>query len=233
MEKVFCLGFSKTGTTSIEEALKILGYNMYRGHFSTYVAHYLHALYVFGGIEEILKVTQYYDAFADAPFGGTKLYEHLVKKYPDATYVQTIRDPESWYQSFEAMFTKFDENLDTAFETFHENGRYSAVLFFQKIFNIDTLAGNKSKILDYYKSYNLEVERFFQNGNYRFGKLDIISGEGWPELCKILDRETPEMEFPHRNKGIYRDNDPPNVTKPAPSLRRRIKSKLHSLVDKL
>jgi len=65
--KVFNLGFSKTGTTSIEHALEMLGLRVCKGHFASNYTNYLLALYIAGDTREIIKLSRYWDAFADGP----------------------------------------------------------------------------------------------------------------------------------------------------------------------
>lgn len=229
-EKVFGIGFSKTGTTTLEEALKVLGYRMYWGHFKHNTPHYLHALYVNGDYDEILKVSQYFDAFADAPWGGSQLYKELATTYPNAYYVLTYRDPETWYDSFERMITKFDKNLETAMETFHQKGRYGAVYFFKHVFNIDQLAGNRQKIIDHYKRHNEEVACFFENSNYKFKQINFTEGEEWQSLCDFLGEEIPDQPFPHKNKGKSADS---GGAKNEVLLKEKIKYKLIQGIQKL
>ena len=68
--KVFNLGFSKTGTTSIEQALSILGYRVAKGHWKYNYCFYLLALCVNRDYDEIIRFTHSFDAFCDAPWGG-------------------------------------------------------------------------------------------------------------------------------------------------------------------
>lgn len=70
LRKVFNLGFSKTGTTSIERALQILGYRVAKGHWKYNYCFYLMSLCVHGDYEEIIRFTKAFDAFCDGPWGG-------------------------------------------------------------------------------------------------------------------------------------------------------------------
>jgi hypothetical protein len=203
MNKVFGVGFSKTGTTSLEKSLAILGYETWRGHWQNPNSSYLLALYVHGDYDEIFRVVNYYDAFADGPWGGADLYLELYKRLPESRFILTIRDAESWYNSLERMITKFDSNLETALESFHENGRYGFVYFCRHIFNIETLAGNRQKIIDYYNAYNENVADFFSRNNADLLVFDMSAGGGWDELCGFLNRPIPLSEpFPWANKTL-------------------------------
>ncbi len=69
-KKVFVIGMSKTGTTSMEEMLKKLEYRVCRGHWGNNNTNFLCSCYYHDNIDEIINITRYYDAFADAPRGG-------------------------------------------------------------------------------------------------------------------------------------------------------------------
>lgn len=202
MEKIFGVGFSKTGTTSLEKALEILGYKVCRGHWKFSHTFYLHALYIHKDYDEIFRLVNYWDAFSDAPWGGTDLYLQLYNKFPNAKYILTVREPESWYESFEKLITMFDLNHETALESYHANGMYGSAYFFKHIFGIEKLAGNKQKLIDHFMLYNEKIINFFSCHPASFTVYDIISGEGWQKLCKFLGVKIPENDFPHANKSI-------------------------------
>tara|TARA_R110002096_G_scaffold42144_2_gene113722 strand:- start:17791 stop:18534 length:744 start_codon:yes stop_codon:yes gene_type:complete len=199
--KIFGVGFSKTGTTSLEAAFENLGRNVCKGDWRLKHNDYNLALYVDRNFEELRRMTHYWDAFADGPWGGGGLYKQLYDWYPDAFFVQTVRDPEMWYNSFERMITSFaeDEDLATALESYHQRGAYGSALFFRNVFQIKKLEGARDKIIDYYISANAEVEAFFESKAARFIRMDITNGEGWHELCSFLGVEKPNIPFPVKN----------------------------------
>ncbi len=155
--KIFCIGFPKTGTSSLEEALEILGYSVCKGHFNNNHTNYLISLFYNQDYSEIDKIIEYFDAFTDLPWGGTELYLYLSKRYPTARFIHTYREPKSWYNSLMGMFTKFDSSPDTAMKTFHSKGRYGAVYYMNREFNIDELSGNSELIIDHYIKTNNEL----------------------------------------------------------------------------
>lgn len=202
-EKIFCIGFSKTGTTSIENALEILDYNVCKGSFSNNYTNFLLALSVNNDYKELIKMTKYWDAFADGPWGGSSLYKELTKEYPAAFYIHSIRESEDWYNSLERMFLKFSDNKSEAFETFYKNGRYGSVYFFKKIFNIENLNNSKEIIIKYYNDYNNEVSEYFKsNPTLKYLKHDFTKTPRWDELCQFLQKSIPDKSFPHLNKGV-------------------------------
>jgi Sulfotransferase domain len=199
--KVFGIGFSKTGTTSLEEALSLLDFNVCKGHYNNNYTNYLLSLYVNKDYKELIKMTQYWDAFADGPWGGTRLFKVLTKHYPNAYFIHTIRDPDIWYSSLERMFLKFSDNLETAFDNFHKNGRYGSIYFFGHIFEIESLVNQKDNIISYYNSLNQEIVEFYSNSSYNYLKIDITKEPNWNKLCEFLEKDIPNHDFPHLNSS--------------------------------
>jgi len=201
-KKIFGVGFSKTGTTSLEKALELLGYKVCRGHWKNPHTFYLLALYIHRDYDEIFRLVNYWDAFADGPWGGTDLYQELYRRFPESKFILTIRDAEAWYESFEKLITMFDLNLETAFDSYHANGMYGSAYFFKHIFKIDQLAGNREKIIAHYIDYNNRVIEFFSKKKADFTVFDMPKGDGWEKLCGFLGVPVPKAPFPHANKSV-------------------------------
>lgn len=199
MEKIFGVGFSKTGTTSLEAALTLLGYKVCKGHWNNNYSNYLAALYKHQDYAEILNLVPYWDAFADLPWGGGDLYKTLYQHYPNAHFILTKRDPKRWYKSLENMLTTFDKNLETALDSYHAQHKFGAVLYFKHIFGIETLAGNEQKIIDYYVQHNQAVIDFFTQHKARFMVFELTEGDRWDKLCPFLGKAIPKDPFPQAN----------------------------------
>lgn len=199
--KVFGVGFSKTGTSSLEQAVAELGLNVCHGHWQLKHNDYHLALYVGGQVEELRRMSSYWDAFFDAPWGGGTLYRDLHEWYPDACFIHSVRDPESWYQSLSRMVSQFDEQkAEGGFDAFHREGRYGAVLFFRHVFGVDSIS-EKEAILEVYNRTNREVEAFFRSNGASYLKIDLADGQGWSELASFLEVSEPDTPFPHRNQA--------------------------------
>ncbi len=86
-DKIFGIGLSRTGTTSLTIALTMLGYNS--KHFPT-------------DWEDAEK----YDALTDTPV--TRAYKELDVKYPSSKFILTIREIDSWLESCRKYFALYD-----------------------------------------------------------------------------------------------------------------------------
>jgi len=101
---VFCIGFSKTGTTSIDKALYILGYNPI--HWPN-----AHIKPRKGWIYYIKKSP--FDAFSDAPIYFSGFFRELDKEFPNSKFILTVRNPESLIKSWENYFSNAPWNLES------------------------------------------------------------------------------------------------------------------------
>ena len=95
--KIFGIGLSKTGTTSLARALNILGY---RTRDNLGVVDYIR-----GDLSSINPgILDTNDAFTDTPVPN--FYRELDAKYPDAKFILTIRDMDGWLKSCKKQFTQ-------------------------------------------------------------------------------------------------------------------------------
>lgn len=201
-QKLFGIGFPKTGTTSLEIAAEIIGYKVCRGYLNSGHTNYLIALYVHGDFEEIIAITRYFNAFFDLPWGGGTLYKTLYEHYPDAHYLLSVRDEQDWYRSLENMLMQFGSDKDSALDHIHKRGAYGASYFFRKYLKLDSLKNNRQTLIDLYNRHNDSVVEFFNKKNKAILVKDFTqSKDSWVSLCDFLGKDNPDVPFPHRNKG--------------------------------
>ena len=169
MDKVFGLGLSKTGTSSLTKALKLLGYK---------AAHFI-------------KIHEFdnYDAITDTPI--PVIYQALDKQYSNAKFVLTIRDAEDWVKSFQAHIErqKWTER--------YPKMRGEALLTTMQLYG--TIYFDRQKFLDGYNRYHQEVLEYFADRNDDLLVMDICKGDGWEKLCPFLNVAIPETTFPIKN----------------------------------
>ncbi|WP_141399457.1 sulfotransferase family protein [Rhodobacter maris] len=197
---MFCLGFPKTGTTSLEVALQRLGYKVCRGASSNNHSNFLMALKVLGDTDEIARVIRHFDAFADMPFGGTDLYLWLSRRYPEARFLHTIRAPEQWYQSILNQLAKVSKGPAPMLDAFHAAGGYGAAMIVRREWGITDPLAQKGAMLRYYEGMNAAILAHF-NGCERFHSFDLTEERDWRSLCGFLGRPVPDQPFPHENPG--------------------------------
>jgi hypothetical protein len=89
--KIFGIGLSRTGTTSLTEALAILGFSAI--HYPT-------------SLEQI----ELYDAATDLLVAAT--FEMLDAKFPGSKFIYTVRRRESWLESCRRHWLRRQEKVD-------------------------------------------------------------------------------------------------------------------------
>lgn len=177
--KVFGIGFHKTATKSLATALQLLGYRVH-GPDWTRDAQACASLDALWAIAE--PVISDYDAFQDNPW--PLLWSQLRNSQPDALFVLTLRDERQW--------------LDSALRYFGSETTPMRQLIYGE--DAGSPQGNQQRYLQRYRAHNAEVREAF-DGSDRLLELDITAGDGWLPLCEFLQLPTPQVPFPHANRG--------------------------------
>ena len=175
--KVFCIGFHKTGTTSLEVALKKLGYRV-TGSFGTKdpdIASKVH--------EMAYAMVPRYDAFEDNPW--PVLYRELDERFPGSKFVLTRRPPENWIQSQVKDFATTETPMR------------------RWIYGEDAGCpeGNEETYIARYERHNREVLDYFKDRPDDLLVVDFPNDDGWSRICPFLGHDIPSSPFPHANKA--------------------------------
>ena len=115
MEKIFCIGMFKTGTTSMGRAFEILGYKTMNGPWGPkgYMIRddfYERPQEWIPYYKNIKIMVERYDAFQNYPW--MFLYDKLDEWYPNAKFVLTIRNVEDLAVSDINMLIKLGHSED-------------------------------------------------------------------------------------------------------------------------
>ena len=101
--KVFGVGLSRTGTSSLADALVLLGLR---------VVHFDHDLLPFLPSEMPFNFEGFYDDFdAALDIPTAAYYEELLHFYPNALFILTDRDAEGWYRSWSEYLAILRETI--------------------------------------------------------------------------------------------------------------------------
>ena len=92
--KVFCVGFNKTGTTSLGKALQMLGYDHSTFNRKVWIDYYLK-----GHLDKVIEYTAKYDSFDDLPWLKEDMIPILDRSFPGSKYIYLERDEISWKKS--------------------------------------------------------------------------------------------------------------------------------------
>ena len=178
-QKVFCIGFQKTGTTSLGEALGLLGYSVTGPNFLTNqdLENQVYDL--------ALAITEKYDAFQDNPW--PLLYKEMDQKFPGSKFILTQRPVDKWIDSVVRHFG----SRETAMRRW--------------IYDAGCPEGNEDTYTERYERHNREVLEHFADRPDDLLVFNVTAGDGWDILCPFLDKPVPDVEFPHSNKAEDRE----------------------------
>lgn len=177
--KVFCIGFHKTGTTSLELALKRLGYRV-TGAFGTKdpdIADKVH--------EMAYAMVEQFDAFEDNPW--PVLYRELDERFPGNKFILTRRPTENWIRSQVKDFA----NTETPMRRWIYGEDAGCPL------------GNEKTYIERYERHNREVQDYFAGRPDDLLIIDLPNDDGWSRLCPFLGHPEPDEPFPHANKASW------------------------------
>lgn len=93
--KVFCIGYNKTGTTTLGKSLKLLGYSHSSFNRKVYRRYYLK-----GNIDKVLNYTARFEAFDDLPWLKEDMIPILDNTFPRSKFIYLTREEEAWKKSF-------------------------------------------------------------------------------------------------------------------------------------
>lgn len=175
--KIIGVGFQKTGTSTLREALKILGYKVKDTSSRALIP------ILKGNYAKVLKMIRKYDAVEDTPW--YKIYKELDSLLPDSKFILTTRDSESWYQSV----NRHIGNLRSAdHEWIYGRGK-------------GLPKDDKENTIKVFLNHNREVINYFKGRPNDLLVLDFTKDDKWEKLCEFLNKEVPKVPFPHYNKG--------------------------------
>jgi hypothetical protein len=203
--KVFCIGLNKTGTTSLVDAWKELGYTkIYSGFDKPTLVKVMSNKFKFKNnniinsgfnrdYDILRQLISGYECMKDRPFNTNNLYRWLDKNYYNSKFILTIRDDEEWWESVNKWLTSTLNLHET------EEKTKKKIDLYKKHFN--TTEFTKDSFITYYQDYNNKVKEYFK-GNPNFLEINICNGEGWELLCPFLGKTIPNKEFPKSNVNI-------------------------------
>ena len=175
LPRVFCIGWHKTGTSTIGSALLKLGFSVVGCRLD--MVHPLRK----GNFDLPLRLAGQFDAVQDVPWAC--LYKQLDVRYPGSRFIMTVRDEDSWLKSARRHFGSMHIPLH---EWIYGKGR---------------LTGNEQLYLERFRNHQIEAQAYFMNRPDDLLIMDFRSGDSWEKLCDFLEVEIPNGSFPHENKA--------------------------------
>lgn len=183
MQKIFGIGWAKTGTKTLGQCLRILGYNHQSRRLD--LVKYLQK----GDLSRIYSLARKKDSFEDWPW--IILFKELDEEFPQSKFILTVRDEKDWLNSYRNLLS--NEGKPT--RRINKIRRFLYELPFPDV--------TDAQLIERYREHNRNVLSYFSTKKNQLLVVNWGKGDGWEELCAFLNKETPDIELPHLNKGKY------------------------------
>lgn len=201
--KIFGIGANKTGTTSLNKAMKDLGFivgNQRRGEL-------LLEDWAQRDFSKIIKLCYTAEFFQDVPFSLPYTFVALDQQFKNSKFILTERDSaEQWYNSISKFHAKkwgengripTQEDLENAPYIYKGRAWRSNRLVFETPANDPY---QKETMCQFYTNYNKSVKEYFRFRPNDLLVLNVSKKGAYRELCDFLNIETTRNEFPWENK---------------------------------
>jgi hypothetical protein len=203
-QKVFCIGLNKTGTSSLEKEMKLLGFKV--DNYKE--AHKLMYAYENRDFNKIVEHCKGAEFFQDSPFSMKYTFYFLYNTYPDAKYILTTRgSAEEWYESIVRFHSKTHgtngkkPTLEELKAAKRPHGRTIYDNLKMRFNTPDTDIYNKEILMEYYDSHNKDVIDFFRLKPKNFLILNLAEKDSYSRFCEFLQINSERDGFPHLNKS--------------------------------
>jgi sulfotransferase family protein len=199
--KVIGAGWGRTGTESLKMALEQLGFD--RCYHGFDLMNDGRKLQYWKQLHKERK-TDYgalfngYVAAVDTP--AAYYYQELMREYPEAKVILTVRDAAKWYDSAaNTIFkrpppVKFMGRLSKKLSYVPQIDEHLQTIFFEEEFN--GKIEDKEAMMAWFNQWNERVKSTVPS--HRLLVYNVA--EGWEPLCKFLNVQVPASPFPQTNK---------------------------------
>ncbi|XP_078482886.1 uncharacterized protein LOC144742423 [Ciona intestinalis] len=208
--KIICSGMSKTGTKTVCQALRILGYEVYdfEEQFWYLGDRLIKCLDEGWTDDDLREMFKDVDAFTDIP--SCLLWEDISRVFPDAKIIHMERNNEDeWARSFKNQLEKIYYNrilrtLLLLSPTGTKLRRYYSACnrvqaSCQALMPWKNIPINIPLARMRYRMHNVNVR---QSASVPKDRIHFLKhSEGWKPLCAFLGVSEPDTPYPHRNKG--------------------------------
>jgi hypothetical protein len=201
--KVFCIGFNKTGTTSVRVAFEQLGYRV----GSQPVAEEFITDWACRDFSRIIEYCNTADAFQDIPFSLPDTYQSLDAAFPGSKFILTVRtNSEMWYRSL----TTFHAKLFGGGEIPTEEDLARATYRFEgwALLALRAIAAfpegdpyNKDCLIQAYESHNARVQEYFRHRPTGLLTIDVVADGSYQRFCDFLGKPPQGLGFPWEQKS--------------------------------
>jgi Sulfotransferase domain len=182
--RVWGIGLTRTGTTSLNAALRLLGYDSI--HWPT------------------IGALLYGDLEAATDESVAAVYRYLDLRHPGSKFILTERAQRDWIASTSRQrrrhHGRVHEFLTKGLQNLHptQKDRWVEIQFTQATL-YGTIEFDEDKFLAGFRRYYAGVLDYFCERESNLLRMRICEGDGWRKLCEFLGAPVPSEPFPREN----------------------------------
>ncbi|MDY0093140.1 MAG: sulfotransferase [Candidatus Vecturithrix sp.] len=196
--KIFNFGLPKTGTTSLNQALNILGFKSLHNP-KNFRQQAMEGRYHFDR-DDWQAITNF----------GEHFYPQLDQAYPNSKFILTVRDETAWLQSWRKQVgASTGDEVGARWAWTRKLRTWERGI--KRILEYDTRITHKHARIDIFGTYTFHAERclyvyrlhqknakeYFQDRPRDFLIMNIPEGDDWEKLCPFLEIDKiPDAPFP-------------------------------------
>lgn len=202
-QKIFCIGCNKTGTTSLEKAMRDLDFIV----GDQREAELLFDDWIKRDYRKLIKYCKTAVFFQDSPFSHPYTFIAIDQAFPSSKFILTVRDnADQWYDSLIRFHSKLwskwkipptSEDLKNAIYLY--KGRpYHTRMHTHNVTEEEPY--NKRVLIDDYNRHNKNVIDYFRFRQNDLLVLNVAEPNAYKKLTTFLNIQTEKTEFPWENK---------------------------------
>uniref|UniRef100_H2XLT6 Sulfotransferase n=2 Tax=Ciona intestinalis TaxID=7719 RepID=H2XLT6_CIOIN len=207
--KIIVASYSKTGTKTLNAALRALGYDVYDfvENFWYLGDDWMRIMNNGGKVEDFKRMYKDVDVALDIPVYF--FWEEIHQAFPDAKIILTLRDDESWCKSLDKQMEEMSSKSSplyvlvqlmtyTGFRYYKWTTRAAEVCLGTRTkWFWQTVDKNGTIQKHVFRQHNVYVQQKAPKNKLLVYNL----ADGWEPLCKFLGKDVPDQVFPRMNVG--------------------------------
>lgn len=215
--RFFGVGLNKSGTTSLNQAMKKLGFTI----GNQYKAERLLPQWINRDFQAIVNFVRDDGSlfFQDVPFSMDFTHITLDTAFPGSKFILTERSgSDVWFESLRNFHgkhfngTKLNEtiwNSATVSDLKRSDYNYKGFIYdrikagyYLSDNDEERLLHNKKHFIGIYERHNLAIKQYFHHRPHDLLVLNVEEDDAMEKLCNFVGKPCPGKRFPHRNPTV-------------------------------
>jgi len=192
--KIIGVGMGRTGTTSLQRALTAFGYPAYNMEAVIKHEHFTQWIKIFNRETDQPDWESLFSGYdASVAWPTCFFYKELMIAYPQAKFILTLRDEESWADSVLRNLQVLN-----SLKAFRFIPRVRGMIEFLDdalLKNIFDSKLDREHMIAVYQRHNQAVQAAIPQEKLLIYQVQ----QGWEPLCAFLNKPVPNDPFPHEN----------------------------------